>query len=143
MQKNNLIIKQNEKNMKTKLNNNEKISMEHETPPIANVMLVDVLSQDEISEGNKLMLDFIGVESNKSDEWIIECSLYDTSWDELMKVSEKISTTSGGDLDGVNRENFNFRHRMFHEIIGKKNFLYRRCVHFIKFYNEAVSKNFR
>ena len=111
-------------------------SLNHETPPIANVLSADVLSQDEILKGNKLMLDFMEVEG-------IECSLYDKSWDELMKVSEKISNTYGDYLDGINKENFNFRHMMFHKIIGKKNFLYRRCVHFIKFYNEAVSKNFR
>jgi len=34
--------------MKTKLNNNEKLSTEQETPPIANVLLCDVLSDEHI-----------------------------------------------------------------------------------------------
>jgi len=111
------------------------IKLNNENPTSANVLLAGILSQDEILKGNKLMTDFMRVEG-------IECSIYDTSWDELMKVSEKISNTHGDYLDGVNRENFYFRHMMFHEIIGKKNFLYRRCVDFIKIYNAVVSKNF-
>ncbi len=118
-------------------------SKKHETPTDANNVLADVLSQEEILEGNKLMLDFMGFQSNKSDKWIIECSQYDRTWDELMKVAEKISITYGEYSDGINTRTFNFKHMMFHEIIGQRNNLYRKCVRWIKHYNEAVSKNIR
>jgi hypothetical protein len=114
-------------------------SLNNENQPIENVMPSDVLSQEEILEGNKLILDFMGFETNKSDKWIIECSLYDKTWDELMKVAEKISITYGEYSDGINSRTFNFKHMMFHEIIGQRNNLYRKCVRWIKHYNEAVS----
>jgi len=113
--------------------------LDDKTP--VNPLLEDVLSREEILEGNKLMLDFMGFESNKSDKWIIECSLYDRTWDELMKVVEKISVTYGEYADGINSATFNFKHMMFHEIIGKQSFLYRKCVRWIKIYKEATSKN--
>jgi len=115
--------------------------LNNKTQNIENMALVDVLSENELLEGKKLILDFLGVENNESDKLTIKFSLEHQSWEELMKVSEKISITHGDYFDGINSESFYFRHLMFHEIIGKKNFLFRRCVHFIKFYNKAISKN--
>lgn len=102
--------------------------------------LVDVLSEEDILEGNKLMLWFTGLDTGKPDKWIIECALFDRSWDELMKVSEKISKTYGDYSDGINGRTFNFKHMMFHEIIGNRNFLYRRCVEWLKHYRKVMCK---
>lgn len=108
-----------------------------------NKVLAAVLSPDEILEGNKLLLGFMGFDTNKSNKWIIECSLYDRSWDELMKVAEKISTTYGEYSNSINSRTFNFKHMMFYEIIGNRDYLYKRCVNWVKHYNSVVSKNHR
>lgn len=106
-----------------------------------NPLLAVVLSSEEILEGNRLLLGFMEFDTNKSDRWIIECSLYDRSWDEIMKVAEKISTTYGEYSDGINSRIFYFKHMMFHEIIGNRNYLYKRCVNWVKHYNSVVSQN--
>lgn len=104
-----------------------------------NKLKFEILSPEEILEGNKLFLDFMGFDSNKSDKWITECSLFDKSWDELMKVAEKISKTYGEYSDGINERTFNFKHMMFYEIIGNRNYLYRRCVNWVKHYKSVRS----
>jgi hypothetical protein len=91
----------------------------------------DILSNDEIIEGNKMMSDFMELEHTNH--------LYNESWDELMKVVEKISETRMClSYNGINAQTFNFKHMMFHEIIGNRNYLYRRCVKWIKYYYSVI-----
>lgn len=101
----------------------------------------DVLSREEILEGNKLMLKFVGYDDNKSDEWIIDCGKFDSSWDDLFEVCEKVSITHGDEMYEVNGKSFNFKHLMFHQVLFNRPYVYRKCVDFIKTYNKWILEN--
>ncbi len=91
------------------------------------------LTKEEILKGNKLFLRFMDFDDNKSPKWIIECALYDRSWDELMKVALKILsfwTEEGSELNSLR---FEYKHLMFHQVMDF-NFLYRRTMRFVEKY---------
>ena len=96
------------------------------------------LSNEERMEGNKILLDFLGKKKIDSNEWVVECALCDRSWNILMEVAEKIKNSRVEVSPLIDRKIFDFEHQMFHEIIGKRNYFYRQCVVFAKFYNDYM-----
>ncbi len=104
-------------------------------PEYINELGKNPLSQDEKLKGNKLFLKFMDLDDTKSDKWIIDCALYDQSWDELMKIALKITsfwTENSSDMNGLR---FKYKHMMFHQIMDF-NFLYRQSMAFVEAYNE-------
>ncbi|MBP9765863.1 MAG: hypothetical protein KBD12_01345 [Candidatus Pacebacteria bacterium] len=96
------------------------------------------LTKNETLEGNKLFLQFCGLDYQKSDEWIINCAGYDRSWEELMKIPEKIVSIWDENSGDYNSLRFRFKHMVFHEFMGRKEVLYRKCVEIVKKYFELL-----
>jgi hypothetical protein len=95
------------------------------------------LTKEEIIEGNTLLLKFMEFDCDKSEEWILNCALYDKSYSELMSVALKIETFYDENYGSMNASKFNYRHMMFHEILDLSIF-YRKTVKFVKEYFDFI-----
>lgn len=91
------------------------------------------LSDEEKIYGNKLLLKFMDFDCDKSDKWIINCSLYDRSYDELLKVAFKISKFEyPPEFEGqINKEVYMYNELTLSEIANLPNF-YRKTVHIVR-----------
>ena len=97
----------------------------------AKILMVhqDFLSVEEIQSGNVTIIQFM---CNRGIQLTPDLH---KSFSQLMIVAESIAGVNSSEIDGVNTSVFRFKHMMFHEVIGRRKYLYRRCVDFIKRYN--------
>jgi hypothetical protein len=107
------------------------------------------MGNNEIIKGNKLIAEFMGGKvayfsiTNLAHyrnlphgrTIVFENLKYNSSWDWLMPVVEKIVNLDTG-FSGVTSECFYLKHMMFHEIIGSISTLWNRVIAFIEWYNQ-------
>jgi len=107
------------------------------------------LTIGERLEGNILFYNFMGFDVEHTDEWHLNVSKYDKSWQELMVIATKLYHCTVADDDdsyseeatALNSANFSYIHRMAHEILGPGGFefLYRESVKLLKVWNNYES----
>ena len=101
------------------------------------------LSNEEKIYGNKILLEFMGFEHNKSEKWLLECSRYDHSHEELLKVAFKISEFDyppESDYHSVNKEIYWYNQLRLSEIKDISDF-FRRTVNIVRSLLEIQKKS--
>lgn len=114
-------------------------NMDHFKHVSARILQANELSEEEIFEGNSLLLKFMDLDCKKSRKWIIKCAQYDRSYGELMRVASKIDTFWDDKMTWINGKKSDYKHMMFHQVMDFSYF-YRRTVKFVKEYYQWLSE---